>query len=106
MKKIEEMSDREILEELLKDKRRNDIISYIRLGILAVVIIAIIIIANTYVPKIIEFSNRLNSLLGELETTGNMVQEIAENIDVETIDSLKDMIAKIQGLLNMFGIRS
>ena len=80
MNRIEEMSDRELLEELLKEKRRNQIIRCIELAILIAAVVFIYIEAQKYIPMIKDFVERSNG----------------------TIDKLKEMIVKLNDLMKIF----
>lgn len=102
MNSIEEMSDRELLEELLKEKRRNQIIRYIELSILIATVIFIYVQAMKYIPMIKDFIDRSNKLMAELEETGNQINGLVDSLNDGTIDKLKEMIVKLNDLMKIF----
>jgi len=66
MKDINEMSDHELLMELVEEKRRNDKIRYIKYGIYAVLALIVIILCIKYIPMIVDMVNRYNALMESL----------------------------------------
>ncbi len=102
MKKIEEMSDRELLEELLKEKRKNQILRYIGCAILLAVAIFIYVEAMKYIPMIRDFVDRSNKLMAELEETSNQINGMVDSLNDGTIEKLKEMIDKLSELMNIF----
>ncbi len=92
MNSIEEMSDRELLEELLKEKRRNQIAT----------VIFIYVQAMKYIPMIKDFVERSNKLMAELEETGNQINGLVDSLNDGTIDKLKEMIVKLNDLMKIF----
>ena len=49
MKRYEEMSDHEILMELIREKRRNDRLRYVRYGIYALILAVLIALSRLYI---------------------------------------------------------
>ena len=103
MKDYENMSDHELLMELVEEKRKNDIRRYIRYGIDAVIVIVIAVIAYIYVPKIVEMVNRYNSLMNQVKEIGNEVEGFTSSFDPQTLEDLKELIEKLQKLFSSFG---
>ena len=61
MKDIEQMSDHELLMELVKEKRRNDKLRYVKYGVYGVIALVVVILCIKYVPKIVEFFKEICS---------------------------------------------
>ena len=105
-KAVEEMSDREILEELLKEKRLNETLRNIRLAVLIVVIIALIYAGCIVVPKLIELYDKLIYMSNEINAVTSEVSQLADSIDPQMIENLNNITEKIQEVLKIFGYRS
>ena len=78
MKNIEEMSDRELLEELVAAKRRDQIIEYIKWGVIAVFIISIYAMIARYIPQIKAFLDASNTLINDLEATNQQINDVID----------------------------
>ena len=102
MNRIEEMSDRELLEELLKEKRRNQIIRCIKLAVLIAAALFIYVEAMKYIPMIKDFVDRSNKLMAELEETGNQINGLVDSLNDGTIDKLKEIIDKLNDVMKIF----
>ena len=63
MKRIEEMSDHELLMELIEDKRRNDKIRFIIYAVFATLAVLIIGVMLVYISRIIQFMNQYKSIM-------------------------------------------
>ena len=115
------MSDRELLLELVSEKRRQDKVRVIKYIVWAVVLIALIVLAAVYVPKIVALYNYANQALQEVDSTMSEVdgtmQEINDtliklNTDYDSLksnglDILQDATDTVNGLiekLRSFGI--
>lgn len=104
MKDINEMTDHEILVELLEEKRRNDrnrIIKYVLYGIVALVII---ILLSIYVPKIMAWVDRYNKFMNEIETTTNRVKEFVDGVGTSTTQKIDEVLDGINAFLKFFRI--
>ena len=62
-KPIPEMTDREMLIELLQEKRRAENLRWVRLGVVAALVLAIGILCAVYLPPVIRYFRKLNELL-------------------------------------------
>ena len=105
MRNIEEMSDHELLMELIKDKRRNDRIRYVKYAVFGVIAVFVIGLLAVYVPKVVTFVNRYNTVIDELEKTTNSIKELKDSINLESFNTVQELIDKIQKVLAQFGIR-
>ena len=98
------MSDHELLMELVAEKRRNDKIRYISYGIKGAICLAAVIMCFIYVPKIIEFYNRFNAIMDQLNKVSASVIRVSDSISTETIESFKKVVEAISQLLGRFGL--
>ena len=107
---INEMSDHEILMELIEEKRRNDRIRYIQYAFDAVVIIALVILGFIYIPKIVNFVRQVNQLIedykqlvGRLNLTEGKIDEFMNSFGSDTGLKMKEFIEKFEALMSRFG---
>ena len=113
--KIKEMSDREILEMLAVESRKQAAWRRVNIVLWAMLVICIIVFASVYIPKINEVldvyhstMNNINSTLEDVEdmkvNIENTVAELKTNIDglTEKADVLlTDLQAQVDGLENI-----
>ena len=121
MNEISSMTDRELLEELLAAKRRQETLQKVRLGIHVCVLLLIVWLGLRYIPPIIAFCRELKegidqiASLGEtlapafeqigpaMEQIGPALEKIQElNIDPKTLEELTKQIGRITDLLDKF----
>ncbi len=117
-KPVEEMSERELLMELVTEKRRQDKARVVKYAVLAAVIIAIAVLAIIYVPKIVnaykalmetysqvqELSLEAEDALGQVEGAVEKAHETMDNINdtlnnklnpaIDSYNSLRDAAAQ------------
>ena len=74
------MSDREILEELLEEKRRQDRIRYVKYAVWGVIAIAVIILCAVYVPKIVALYNEVNSTMEQVDQTMQQIDSSLQSL--------------------------
>ena len=104
MKDIENMSDHELLMELVAEKRRNDRFSYIDYGVKGVICLVVVILCFIYVPKIIEFYNKFNAVMDQLNAVSASVKRVSDSISTDTIETLNGFVEALKQLLGRFGI--
>lgn len=85
---IEEMSDHEILLELIKDKRRNDRNRYIKNTVRIIIAIAVIVLLIIVVPPVVRFFRQLNETITQMQESIAQVTEVAEGVRTQVEDSL------------------
>ncbi len=95
MKKIEEMSDRELLEELVKEKRINDLVQWIAIGLVVALLIFIYVQIQKYMPILTDLVNRSNQLMSDLENTSSQINELIASVDDGSIEKLKNIIDQL-----------
>ena len=120
MRNIEEMSDHEILVELLKEKRRNEIERYVRYVVTGALVLGLIIMGAIYIPKIIAFTERLKNLMTEAQIMADSISsftkemgdftgridEFTGSFDPDLFKKLDNITNEIQMLFNIFGVRN
>ena len=83
-KEIADMSERELLEELVVEKRRDETIRIVKYIVKAVIAAVIIVLLLIYGPKIIEFfsnlSNSVNTLNTKLQEISDMITSLNESV--------------------------
>jgi len=106
-KKIEEMTDHEILLELIKEKRMRDKIMYVKIGFYSVILIALIILGCIYIPKIVAFVNRVNEdieriehTIDEIEENMNTLKEYGEDFYENTLTKITENVQKMEGTIS------
>ena len=103
MKDYSQMSDHELLMELVKEKRRSDKIRYIRYGIHALILLVIIIIGIIYAPKIVAVIRRYNAFMDQMEGLNDKVSSFVNEGTIGLLDSIRSILEKMQGLFTGFG---
>ena len=103
MKDINEMSDHELLMELVKEKRRNDRIRYVRYGINALILLTAVVVAAVYVPKIVALIDRYNRFIDQMEGLNTKVSSFMNEGTMDMMDSIRSIMEKLQNLLGKFG---
>ena len=104
MKDIEEMSDHELLMELVAEKRRNDKIRYMKYGCYGIIILGVVVLCCIYIPKVVAFYNRFNAVMEQLDAATNSVKRVSDSISTETIESFNSVVEAIRQLLGRFGL--
>ena len=105
MKRIEEMSDHELLMELIEDKRRNDKIRFIIYAVFATLAVLIIGVMLVYIPRMIQFMDQYKALMEDLENATNSIKDLKDSLDFDSLSGVQDMISKVQEIMAKFGIR-
>ena len=104
MKNIEEMTDHELLMELVAEKRQRDVQKKIRIAIWIAIGILIIYLLWIYVPKIIEIYNKWDAMFEQIQSTGQKVDGVVEDIKNGPLKSLQSGIDSISGFLKKLGL--
>ena len=104
MKKISEMSEHEMLEELMKDKRRRDVFDRIKIATAGVVIIVLVVLAVIYVPKAITLINQGRELAGKINGLVDQTSGVMDKLGDGTIDRLRETIEALSSLLKKLGL--
>ena len=117
MKKIEEMSDHELLMELVAEKRRNDKLRFVRYGIYALIAVFVIAVGMMWYPKIKTMVGQYNELMngyhelmdgyqdlmGRLAGMDERISDFMGTFETDFGGKLKDLMEKINALMGRFG---
>ena len=102
-KPIDEMTDHEMLVELLSEKRRTDTVRYIKLGAYVLIAIVIIVLCAKYLPPVIAYFRQLNETLNQLRQGIERVQTTTDNIKT-TVNGIGESGAELlQSASNQLG---
>lgn len=88
---IEEMSDHEILMELIRDKRRNDRNRYIKNIVRIAIAVAVIVLLIIVVPPVVRFFRQLNETINMMQDGMSQVTAIAEDMRSQVEGSIADI---------------
>ena len=103
VKDISQMSDHELLMELIADKRRQDKLRYVKYGIVAVILVAVIVELFIYVPKVLETINYYKGIIVEAEETMNMVNEVVSGIPEGLAQKINDLVESLNKFFGIIG---
>lgn len=103
MKDYNEMSDHEILMELLEEKRKNDKLKTVKYAIYATILVLIIVVLAIYVPKILTFINNYNDFMNQFSDINKKMDEFLNNFDPSVTKDLTAFIEQLKNLLSRFG---
>ena len=91
VKNLENMSDRELLEELVKEKRRNDILRYVSYAFYAIIMILILVMYFKYAPIIKQMIEDYNQIVKTVNDFSSSIQKITDSIDPETFEKINQI---------------
>ena len=91
VKDLDSMSDRELLLELVKEKRRNDILRYVNYAFYAIIMILILILYFKYAPMIKKMIDDYNMIIGKANELSESINAITQSFDPKTIESFKQI---------------
>ncbi len=91
VKDLDSMSDRELLLERVKEKRRNDILRYVSYAFYAIIMILILIMYFKYAPMIKKMIDDYNMIIGKANELSESINAITQSFDPKTIESFKQI---------------
>ena len=91
VKDLDSMSDRELLLELVKEKRRNDILRYVSYAFYAIIMILILIMYFKYAPMIKKMIDDYNMIIGKANELSESINAITQSFDPKMIESFKQI---------------
>ena len=91
VKNLENMSDRELLEELVKEKRRNDILRYVSYAFYAIVMIFILVLYFKYAPIIKQMIEDYNQIVKTVNDFSASIEQITNSIDPKTFEKINEI---------------
>ena len=114
MKKIEEMSNRELMEELVADKRRQQTLEVVLIAVVLAAAIFVGIKVNAYIQEINNFISTADQALQQVSSYTAMfdslgevsekVNDLADAFDPDTFEQIKSMMNRINTLLDVLHI--
>ena len=94
-KDIDNMSEKELLAELVRQGRRNERADMIKVSVLCVLLLAVVILALVYVPKIVAPIQQLSDSMEQIETSFDEAKRVLSSFDKETIDNFKQTMESL-----------
>ena len=105
MKNYEEMSDHELLMELIADKRRREKLDIIKYAMLATILVAVIVGGIIVGSKIMNTLNSYNQMILDLQNSTQNLTDMFNNFELNNNQEMTDYLEKLKELLKTFGIR-
>ena len=96
-----EMSTRDLLIELVEEKRREETLRIISIAVRVVILVVIIILLAKYLPGIIRFFKDMYDTLHSIQETANQISSGYEELS-ESINSIDLGSLSFSDLLNLF----
>ena len=94
-KDIDSMSEKELLAELVRQGRRSERADMIKVSVLCVLLLAVVILALVYVPKIVAPIQQLSDSMEQIETSFDEAKRVLSSFDKETIDNFKQTMESL-----------
>lgn len=94
-KNIGNMTDHELLEELVLQGRRAERMSRVKICLVAVLLLLVAILALVYIPKIMAPIRQLNESMIEIRGTMEKEQTILDQFDEETVGKFKETMESL-----------
>ena len=94
-KDIDNMSEKELLAELVRQGRRSERADMIKVSVLCVLLLAVVILALVYVPKIVAPIQQLSDSMEQIETSFDEAKRVLSSFDKETIDNFKQTMESL-----------
>ncbi len=99
LKPVEEMSERELLMELVSEKRRRDKLRPVKIAAWALVVIAVIALALIYVPKINDIYNKLMDTYDKVQVVYDNAQDVYQQAN-EALEQARGTMDNINSTIN------
>ena len=104
---VETMTERELLMELVNEKRRQEKIRYIKWGISAVIIVLVVVLLIVYLPPVVKtikkVDNAVDMMQSEIDNIKGSFDEAMEKLSgfeaiAEEFSDFDDLKEKLAGL--------
>ena len=106
---LDTMTDRELLMELVEDKRRQERYRNIKLAVIGVIVLAVVILLIRVVPPVVRTFRQVDGFMQSLESAdfSNTIQNLEQEIDsirgefsgaMDKVSELESSFGKIQEL--------
>ena len=104
MKDVNEMSERELLMELVEDKRKLEKLQYVKYAVAAVVIVVLFVMLNSFLNKITASIQAYEKIITELQNYSQEMTDMFSNLPSAQGDTnMKDLMSYFKQLLEVFG---
>lgn len=111
MKSLEEMTDHELLMELVAEKRRQDKLRYAKYALIAVVVIVLCVGLGMIISKINEFEKnyqqfvgQLEGIAGQFETMEKQVNDFFATFNDSSTKKMQELLQKIADFIERLGL--
>lgn len=94
-KDIDNMSERELLAELVRQGRRNERADRIKTCVLAALLLVIIVLAMVYIPKILAPIRQISAGMDEFKESFNEAKRVLSSFDADTVDQFKQTMESL-----------
>ena len=104
MKDVNEMSERQLLMELVEDKRKLEKLQYVKYAVAAIVIIALFVMLNSFMSRITASIQAYEKIISELQNYSQEMTDMFSNLpSSDGNTSMKDLMSYFKQLLEVFG---
>ncbi|MBR1930305.1 MAG: isoprenylcysteine carboxylmethyltransferase family protein [Lachnospiraceae bacterium] len=103
---VEDMSERELLMELVREKRKREQLDRAKLLVNLLIVAAVVVLACIYVPRVVHFFRELRAALDQVNQAIDTVKQTVDNIKntgVDTLTELGDKLSSFTEGWNWFG---
>lgn len=94
-KDIDNMSEKELLAELVRQGRRAERADMIKICVLGVALLAIVVLALVYIPKIVAPIHQLSDSMEQIEASFYEAERVLSSFDEKTIDQFKQTMESL-----------
>ena len=94
-KKIESMTDHELLCELVRQGRRAERENQIKTCLIAVLLLAVLILALIYIPRILAPIRQLNAALDEVQQTIDQAKGVLGSFNAESVEKFQQTMDSV-----------
>lgn len=102
MNELEQMSDRELLLELVAEKRRLERWDKVRQIIILILLIGIVIALAIYIPKILQFIEEYNQFMQQMHEMSESLQTISNTLNSLQLQEYSGDINGLMEFLKQF----
>ena len=94
-KEIEQMSDRELMMELVEAKRRAEKWERIRLCVMAALLLTVVVLAAVYVPRITATLRRVNETMDQVQAMSEQAQSFLDSFKSISAEKLAETVENV-----------
>lgn len=94
-KQTENMSEHELLEELVRQGKRREMIEQIKLGVVSILLLTIIVLAFVYIPRILEPMRQVSQSMEQVEQAAEEAKRVLSSFDEKTVDQIKQTMESL-----------